>query len=76
MTSFIVIAVTVSSVVTAVETSFVKPAVATNLVITGYPRRLIQNNTLDERENGVNGSNNKINQSDILPILFSQGLKS
>ena len=29
---------------------------------------------LDERKNEVNGSNKKINQSDILLILFSQGL--
>ena len=33
----------------------------------------IQNYTLDERKNEVNGSNNEINQSDILLIFFSQG---
>ena len=31
---------------------------------------------MDERKNEVNGSNNEINQSDILLILFSQGLKN
>ena len=42
----------------------------------GCPKKLIQNYTLDERKNEVNGSNNEINQSDILLILFSQGLKT
>ena len=37
---------------------------------------MIQNYTLDERKNEVNGSNNEINQSDILLTLFSQGLKN
>ena len=36
----------------------------------------IQNYTLDERKNEVNGSNNEINQLDILFILFSQGLRN
>ena len=39
------------------------------------PRKLIQNYALDERKNEVNGSNNEINQSYILLILFIQGLK-
>ena len=42
----------------------------------GGPKKLIQNYTLDERKNEVNGSNNEINQSDILIILFCQGLKN
>ena len=42
----------------------------------GCPKKLIQNYTLDERKNEVNGSNNEINHSDILLILFSKGLKN
>ena len=42
----------------------------------GCQKKLIQNYTLDERKNEENGSNNEINQSDILLILFSQGLKN
>ena len=41
----------------------------------GCLKKLIQNFTLDERKNEMNCSNNEITQSNILFILFNQGLK-